>query len=340
MWGAAMQKSSHLDKKTRLCRQLAVLVLILTSLVACSEKPQDALRISAVLWPGYEPLFLAKRLGFFDDQPIQIVDYLSNTDAMQAFHNQKLEAGAFTLDEALNLLGQGDDIQIILVLDISNGGDVIIATPNISSINQLKDKRIAVEENAVGGFILARALAINNMNYNDVITVPISPMEQETEFTNKNIDAAVSFDPYRTHLIKKGYKEIFNSSEIPNEIIDVLVIRTDYLTQNPEIIQTLTNAWFKALNYQKQHPRESAKLSINRFNTTVDDYLAGLSRLHFPNRNENKTLLTASTSSLMQTSLNFFPIMKNLGSLSKPVDIKAHLNNRFVSTPRQSAPNE
>ena len=308
----------------------AILLVLAIPLSGCTPKPQEKLRISAVLWPGYEPLFIAQKLGYFDEHPIQVVDYLSNTDAMQAFRNQKLEAGAFTFDEALSLISEGEDIQIILILDISAGGDVIVASPNINSVKELKNKRVAVENNAVGGFILARALNINGMDYSDITIVPISPMEQENEFSNNTIDAAVSFDPYRTHLMKKGKNEIFSSREIPNEIIDVLAVRKEYLTRNPETIHALTNAWFKALNYQKNNPQKSAQLSINRFNTTVNDYLNGLSLIHYPSIEDNNTLLTANTSSLIATSQKFIPIMEQLGSINKPININPHLNNSFV----------
>lgn len=340
MWRTAVQKSSIRHATFPLWKLLAVLVILLMPLSACTEKPQAPLRISAVLWPGYEPLFIAKKLGYFDPHPIQLVDYLSNTDAMLAFRNNKLEAGAFTFDEVISLVSEGEDIQIILILDVSRGGDVILATPNINSVRELKNKRVAVEQSAVGGLVLAKALALNDMDYSDITIVAISPMEQESEFNNKTIDAAVSFDPYRTHLLKNGIKEIFSSREMPNEIIDVLAVRTDYLKRNPEAIHTLTHAWFKALNFQQEHPRKSAQLSINRFNTNVDDYLSGLSLLHFPNIEENQALLTPSTSHLIATSQSLFPIMEKIGSLTKTIDIEPHLNNSFINSAQKPSTNE
>lgn len=72
------------------------LLLIVLLGTGCTEKPQTPLRIGAVLWPGYEPLYLASKLGYFKDQPVKIIDYLSNTDAIQAFKNNNLNAAAVT----------------------------------------------------------------------------------------------------------------------------------------------------------------------------------------------------------------------------------------------------
>ena len=253
-----------------------LLLICLTVLTGCAEKPKETLRIGAVLWPGYEPLYLADKLGYYEDQPIKIIDYLSNTDSMLAFHNNYLQAGAFTLDEVLQILADGIDVDVILIMDISNGGDVIVANPGINSIKDLKGKPVAVESTAVGAYVLKRALDLNGMNINDIKIVSINAMEQISNFTEGHAVAAVTFDPYRTQLLKLGKKEIFNSTAIPNEIVDVLVVRKDYSRKYPEVIQHLTDAWFKTLEYQRANPVKSAEYSLKRFNTSWDSPLTAV----------------------------------------------------------------
>lgn len=37
-------------------------------LIGCESEPQQVLKVRINLWPGYEPLYLAKNLGFFDNK--------------------------------------------------------------------------------------------------------------------------------------------------------------------------------------------------------------------------------------------------------------------------------
>lgn len=305
--------------------------LVLSGLLtACSEPPQDTLRISAVLWPGYEPLYLASKLGYFDDEPVQLIDYLSNTDAMHAFRSHNLEAGAFTFDEVLQLLSAGVDIQIILIMDVSHGGDVILANPGIESVPELRGKRVAVESSAVGAYVLTRALQVHGMDLNDVIIVSTNAMEQVDSFQQGLVDAAVSFDPYRTQLMKQGKLEIFNSRAIPNEIVDVLVVRRDYIAQYPDTIRKVIQAWYRALEYQSANPQESASFSTHRFGSSMDDYIAGLKLLKFASKAENRTMLDPVHSPLIGNADRLYGVLARLGVQRNGVQIAPALNPAFI----------
>ncbi|TNF33441.1 MAG: nitrate ABC transporter substrate-binding protein [Gammaproteobacteria bacterium] len=299
-------------------------------LVSCSQKPQPNLRIGAVLWPGYEPLYLASKLGYFDKHPIKIVDYLSNTDAMLAFKNRNLDAGAFTLDETLQLLSEGNDIEIILIMDISHGGDVILANADINNVSDLKGKPVAVESSAVGAFVLKRALELNNMDISDIQIISTNAMEQVSSFEKGQIVAAVSFDPYRTQLAKAGKKEIFNSTLIPNEIFDVLVVRKSYAQEHPETVQQLVDAWFRALDYQSDNPAKSAEYSLKRFNTNTEEYIASLKLLRFANREDNKKLLDATNSPLLNQQHKMIRILQELELINATPRLEGHLNPSYI----------
>lgn len=300
------------------------------SLAACVNKPPQSMRVSAVLWPGYEPLYLAGKLGYYGDAPVQIIDYLSNTDAMLAFRNHNLEAGAFTFDEVLRLLADGLDIQVILIMDTSDGGDVILANPGIRSMADLKGKRVAVESSAVGGFVLARALALHGLSLDDIKVVSTNAMEQHDAFRNGKVDAAVTFDPYRTDLLRLGTHEIFSSREIPNEIVDMLVVRRDYGLRHPDTVRALVQGWFRALAYQREHPRESAAYSVNRFNTNVEDYLGGLARLRFASESDNRTMLDPADSPLISNAERFYRVLAQMNVRRTKVAIGTHLSSAYL----------
>ena len=307
-----------------------LLLLSLLIISGCADKPQQTLRIGSVLWPGYEPLYMASKLGYYDKHPIKIIDYLSNTDAMLAFKNNNLEAGAFTLDETLQILSEGIDIDIILITDISNGGDVIVANQDINSVNDLKGKPVGVESSAVGAFVLKRALEVNDMDIDDIQIVSTNAMEQLSHFTKGAIVAAVTFDPARTQLMKAGKKEIFNSTLIPNEIVDLLIVRRDYSREHPETVHHLIKAWFKALDYQARHPVKSSEFSLKRFDTTSEDYIASLKLMKFASQEDNLYLLDESTSPLLKQQNKIIDILKQLNLIQNTPALEGRLNKSYI----------
>lgn len=303
-------------------------------LSSCASKPQEELRISSLLWPGYEPLVLAEKLGYFQNAPIKILDYLSNTDAIAAFKNHSLEAGAFTLDETLQLLADGVDVQIVLIMDTSDGGDVILANPDIQSVSDLKGRPVAVESSAVGAYVLQRALELNGLTLDDIEVVSTHAMEQQQAFKSGEIVAAVTFDPYRAELIQTGKHSIFNSKSIPNEVIDVLVVRSDVVDHNPKVIRQLTQGWFKALAFQKENPKKAAEYALPRYKVSTQEYLKSLSGLKFTSLEENKALLNSQQSPLYQLEPKLKKTLFSLGLVNQ-VDhdtllLSKHLNSRFL----------
>ncbi|HEY9807297.1 MAG TPA: hypothetical protein V6D04_12060, partial [Candidatus Obscuribacterales bacterium] len=71
-------------------------------LASCSQN-SPPLRVAVNLWPGYETLYLARSLGYYDNTPIQLVDLPSGAEEVRAFRNHNVEAAAVSLDQALVL---------------------------------------------------------------------------------------------------------------------------------------------------------------------------------------------------------------------------------------------
>ena len=44
-----------------------------------------------------------------------------------------------------------------------------------------------------------------------------------------------------------GVNRVFSSAEIPGEILDLMVVRSDVLKQNPGLGKALTGAWYEAM---------------------------------------------------------------------------------------------
>ena len=221
--------------------QLFLLVLVLILISGCTlDKKVKTLKIGTNSWPGYEALYLAQEYGFYKEN-INIKEFNSASEVLDDYRKGNIHAAALTLDEVIRLKEQGYSPLIVSVLDISNGGDSIISVSEINTMLSLKGKHIGVEEGALGAFMLDRALSHANMKKEELEIISLSINKHESAFKENIVDAVVTFEPVRTKLLNYGGNEIFSSSLIPNEIIDVLVIEKNYYNEEyvADILQAL-----------------------------------------------------------------------------------------------------
>jgi len=199
------------------------------ALVGCGGEPAPPLPIGTLVWPGYEPLYLARDLGYFEDRSVRLVEYPSNTEVIRAFRNRAIDGAALTLDEALRVAQGGFGLRVVLVMDISHGGDVILGRPEMHTVRDLAGRRVAVDTGTVAAYVLARALALNGLTFSDVKVVHVDYSEHAAAFRAGRVDAIVNAEPLRSELLASGASLLFDSIAIPGEIVDILAIRSDYL---------------------------------------------------------------------------------------------------------------
>jgi NitT/TauT family transport system substrate-binding protein len=259
------------------------------------------LRLGTNVWPGYEPLYLAaQRENWRQRLQLRLVEYPSATEVIRAFRNRALEAAALTLDEVLVLQEAGLPLKVITVLDISAGGDVILAKPEIAEFAQLRGRRIGVEGGALGAYVLTRALELNQMNIDQVQVVNLDVSAHEGAYLTGEIDAAVTFEPVRTRLLAAGARELFSSRQIPGEIVDVLVVHEEVLARDRARFAELVAGWFRALAYMAAEPAAAAEFTAQRLKVSPQEVLASYQGLDLPGAAANARLLGGELQPVLQ----------------------------------------
>jgi NitT/TauT family transport system substrate-binding protein len=319
--GTRMTMTRHLAAVTRRLLILACIALLLP-LAGCVREPETALRIGTNVWIGSEPLYLARDLGHFDPALVQLVEYPSASEVLRAFRNQAIDGMVISLDELFGLAVDGLDPRIILVVDVSNGADVVVGRRGMKTMRDLNGKSVAVESGALGAFVLSRALALNGMQASDVNVVHLESNEHPGAFEKGQVDAAVTFDPYRAQLLSAGARTLFDSTQIPGEIVDLLAVRASALEQHSKAIQVLLAGWFGALDYLKVQPEDAARRMGVRQQTTGAQFLAAQKGLHIPSREENLRMLGGATPELATTGRRLMGLMVDAKLLRTGVDIE------------------
>lgn len=277
---------------TRVTSYLFFFLVISLALVSCSsEEQKQPLRIGTFVWLGYEPLFLAKSLGYLPEDDFRLVEYVSAQQTMRAIRNGTIDLATFTLDEALKLYSQGYKIKIILIMDFSNGGDAIVAKPPFKTMQDLKNKRVGLDSNTISAYVLSRALDKSEMKPADIQAMSISELAHTKDFLSGKLDAVVTFDPYKSELISNGANVVFDSTQIPGEIVDVLIVSEEVLEKEKDKIKQLMTGWYKTVDYMKSDFDKAATVLKRRMKLTEDEVKKASQGIKIPDANENSRML-------------------------------------------------
>lgn len=279
---------------------LFVLPTVMIS-VGCTEPVSSPLRLATNQWPGYEPLYLARAIGKYEKEDIRLLEMPNTSEVIRAYRNGVIDAAAVTLDEALLIAEQSSDFSIVLIMDYSHGGDVILAHPPITSLEQIKGKRVGLENSALGSYVISRALEITGVSKSDITVVPLSYDEHERAFLENEVDAVVTFEPIRTKLLDLGANLIFDSTQIPGEIVDVLIVRNTILQEKRDKVKTLIDGWFFALEMLNAEPVKASFIISKRLGIAPKKTLESYSGLKLPSRDENRAMLLGKEPKLLNT---------------------------------------
>ena len=258
-------------------RLIFALLPLLFFITACSDKNKEPVTLAINPWPGYELLYLAEQKGFFEqlDLNLKLVQLGSLSDAQRSYLHNHTDGMTSTLIEAIQAQVMGNEpLKIIMVPDYSNGGDVIITSKGISSVEQLKGKRIGCEVSSLGLFILQRALQKSGLTLNDVTIVNTEQSDGKRALNNQKIDAFISYPPVSINILNNDqYHAIFSSADIPNEIIDVVSFSEQTLIDNPDLFPKLHQAWDMAPQYYQDNTKQAASIMAKREHISTEDFI-------------------------------------------------------------------
>lgn len=249
-------------------------VLWLSGCGQSSSKPPVLIAINP--WPGYELLHLAKTQGYFSDEGlnVELKEVSSLADSQRAYVGGQVDGFTSTIVEAVQAhLALNGRTRIVMVPDYSNGGDVIVAASGISTVADLKGRKVGCEVSSLGLMVIQRALQGVGLSVDDVQLVNVEQLKGLDELQAGTIDAMVTYPPYSVAMLATGdYQTIFTTREIPGEIIDVVSVSQAVLDHNPQLVSGLMRVWHRAYQYTREHPDAAYRIMAEREQLTVAEF--------------------------------------------------------------------
>jgi NitT/TauT family transport system substrate-binding protein len=142
----------------------------------------------------------------------------------------------------------GVDSTALIVGDFSNGNDGVVLKGKGKTLTDIKGQKINLVELSVSHYLLARALGTVGLRERDLKIVNTSDADIVAAFSAPATTAVVTWKPQLSAVLSAPDAQlVFDSSKIPGEILDLMVVKTEVLNANPKLGKALVGAWYETL---------------------------------------------------------------------------------------------
>lgn len=230
----------------------AVAAIALVSMF--SHAVAGPLKIGYSDWPGWVAWEVGIEKGWFKEEGVDVkFEWFDYVASMDAFAAGKLDAVGMTNGDTLVTASTGAKGIMILMNDYSNGNDMIIGKPGITSVKQLKGKKVGVEVGFVGHLLLINALEKNGLKETDVELVNVPTNETPQVLASGDVDAIVAWQPSSGTALKlvPGSKAIYTSADEPGLIYDLLAVSPQSLSNDKAKWEKVMKVWYRIVDYIK-----------------------------------------------------------------------------------------
>jgi len=231
-----------------------LLILTLSLLLSSNALARDNFKICWSIYVGWMPWAYGAEQGIvkkwadkydIEIDVVQINDYI---ESINQYTSGQFDACTMTNMDALTIPAAGGvDSTALVVGDFSNGNDGVVLK-GADSLAAIKGQNVNLVELSVSHYLLARGLDTVGLSERDITGVNTSDADMVAVYGTDDVTAVTTWNPLLNEIISvPNSHKVFDSSQVPGEIIDLLVVNTETLKENPKLGKALTGAWYEIM---------------------------------------------------------------------------------------------
>ncbi len=253
----------------RLSRRLLIgtaLALSLTTLAPVAEaQPRSDFRVAWSIYVGWMPWGHAADTGIVDrwaerfDLSIEVTQFNDYIESINQYTLGAFDAVSITNMDAMSIPAAGGvDTTALIIGDFSDGNDVVFLH-GPGALADIAGRAVNLVEFSVSHFLLARALDSVGLTETDVRVINTADPDMIAAFQSPGVEAVVTWNPMVAEIAAMpDANPVFDSSMIPGEIIDMLVVNTTVLEDNPDFGRALVGIWYETVALMMSDTPEGA----------------------------------------------------------------------------------
>jgi NitT/TauT family transport system substrate-binding protein len=244
-----------------------------------SSGDSNSVSLAFSTWNGYAGLVAGVESGVFEDEGLDVT-YEVIEDPVQRFNAFKageFDAIATTPDTFSRNYARDIETVQVLPLDRSLGGDGIVATNDITSVDQLDGQTVAVSQGSTSQWFLGYVLQDNDLSLDDVEQANLTAADAGAAFAAGRVPVAVTWEPWLTRAEKNPDGQVLVSTEdYPDIITDGVAFSPDFVEENPDTVQNFVDAYGKVIDMIQSDPDKMFGSVTDYLGQSVGDIKATL----------------------------------------------------------------
>ena len=274
-------------KKTPLLRSLVLSLAMLVSLPTFAAVKKE-FNVCWTIYAGWMPWGTISSSKIIDKwaskygikiNVVQLNDYIESSTQYPA---GQFDGCTMTNMDALTIPAAGGvDTTALILGSYSEGNDGVVMKGKGKTLKDLKGMKVYLPELSVSHYLLVRGLEKAGLAEKDVTVVNTSDADIVSAFGTASVQAAVAWNP-QLSVIKgtPNTTEVFSSSQVPGELIDMMVVNTETLKDNPALGKALTGAWYEMMGLMKAQDAGALNAMAAASGTDLAGYQAQLKTTH------------------------------------------------------------
>jgi len=299
-------------KTPRLLAAAALTLGALITLTACgkskpapsADAPAPSAKVAPLTigysdWPGWVAWEVAVQKGFFAKVGVDVkFEWFEYVPSMDAFAAKKLDAVCMTNGDTLVTGATGGKGTMILINDYSNGNDMVVGGPGITTMADLKGKKVGVELGFVSHLLLVNGLKAAGLEESDVELVNVPTHQTPQTLASGEVSAIVAWQPNSGQALKAvpGSTRLYSSADEPGLIYDVLAVSPESLAARRDDWKKVIEAWYMAVDFIQDPATRDEAIAImaSRVELPPADYAPLLEGTYLLSKAEAKKIGVAT----------------------------------------------
>jgi len=229
-------------------------LLVVAMAASAHAAPKKDFKVAWSIYVGWMPWGYAADTGIVKKWAdkygitIEVKQFNDYVESVNQYTAGGFDAVTITNMDALSIPAAGGvDTTAVVMGDFSNGNDAIILK-NKSELTAIKGQKINLVEFSVSHYLLTRALESKQLAEKDVKVINTSDSDLAAAFKTADVTAVVTWNPIVSEILASpDAKKVFDSSQIPGEIMDLMVANTAVLKDNPNFGKALVGIWYETI---------------------------------------------------------------------------------------------
>jgi NitT/TauT family transport system substrate-binding protein len=274
--------------------QKLFLTLLLVVMGSCSAPPPTSppLRIGVQIgWTTFGLPFIAQEKSFFAKHGVQIVIVTTTEygDILKLYRENQVDGAFFGLTDTIALEAEGLSSRFVYASDYSETSDVIMGSPTLNSLSELKGKKVSFDGfNSFSHILVLKILEKAGIHEGEFQAANIPYSEVLEALEAGKIQAGHTYGPLVTKALAKGYKILGVAGDIPQLVTEGLVVNANVVDTRHEEVQNMVKALVEAMDFLQHSPEEGLRIIAKHGNVSEAELALVLKGVHVLNLKDNQ----------------------------------------------------